>query len=88
MDIVQENMLGGTAAEALGLIVRSDPLQDSANGNKVVTNTKTILNLNTQAPAGLEDFPELTCTTGTLPGKYSIKIDPDAKGVVHPVPQA
>ena len=33
----------------------------------------------------MEDFPELTRTTGTLPGKYSIKIDPDAKGVVHPV---
>lgn len=36
-------------------------------------------------PAGLDDYPELTRTTGTLPGKYTIKIDPDAKGVVHPV---
>ena len=24
-------------------------------------------------------------TTGTLPGKYTIKIEPNAKGVVHPV---
>ena len=77
MDIVQENVLSGTAAEALGLIVQLDSLQDSANGKKVSTNT--------HAPVGLEDFPELTCTTGTLPGKFSIKIDPDANGVVHPV---
>ena len=36
-------------------------------------------------PAGLEEFPELTRTTGTMPGKYTIKLEPGAKGVVHPV---
>uniref|UniRef100_A0A8C5PPV9 Gypsy retrotransposon integrase-like protein 1 n=1 Tax=Leptobrachium leishanense TaxID=445787 RepID=A0A8C5PPV9_9ANUR len=36
-------------------------------------------------PVGLDDYPELTRTTGTLPGKYTIKIDPEAQGVVHPV---
>ncbi|XP_067656436.1 uncharacterized protein [Haliotis asinina] len=30
------------------------------------------------------DFPELVKTTGTLPGEYCIKLDPDARGVVHP----
>ena len=85
MDIVQENVLSGTTAEALGLIVRLDSLQDGANGDKVSTNTEATPSLSTHTPVGLEDFPELTRTTGTLPGKYSIKIDPDAKGVVHPV---
>ena len=32
---------------------------------------------------GLEQYPELKMTTGTLPGKYSLKIDPSAKPVVH-----
>ncbi|KAL2085061.1 hypothetical protein ACEWY4_020579 [Coilia grayii] len=36
-------------------------------------------------PAGLDDFPELSRTTGTLPGKYTIKLEPNARGVVHPV---
>ncbi|XP_041350871.1 uncharacterized protein K02A2.6-like [Gigantopelta aegis] len=30
-----------------------------------------------------EEFPELVRTTGTLPGKYKIKLQPGAKGVVH-----
>jgi hypothetical protein len=30
------------------------------------------------------DFPELIKTTGTLPGEYSITIDENAKGVIHP----
>ena len=30
------------------------------------------------------DFPELVKTTGTLPGEYSIKIEENAQGVVHP----
>lgn len=30
------------------------------------------------------DFPNLTKTTGTLPGEYLIKLDTNAKGVVHP----
>ena len=85
VDIVQENVLSGATAEALDLIVRLDSLQDGANGNKVSIVTETTPNLNTHRPVGLEDFPELTRTTGTLSGKYSIKIDPDAKGVVHTV---
>ena len=31
----------------------------------------------------LEDFPELKKTTGTLPGTYSLKIDPTVQPVVH-----
>ena len=31
------------------------------------------------------DFPDLIKTTGTLPGEYSIKIDENAIGVIHPV---
>ena len=31
------------------------------------------------------DFPDLIRTTGTLPGEHSIKINPNAKGVIHPV---
>lgn len=31
------------------------------------------------------DFPELVKTTGTLPREYSIKIEENAQGVVHPV---
>ena len=36
-----------------------------------------------KATAPQEEFPELVRTTGTLPGKYKIKLQPDAKGVVH-----
>lgn len=78
-------MLSGTTAEALGVIVRLDSLQDGARNNKVSTNTTAAPNQSACIPAGLEDCPELSRTTGTLPGKYSIKIDPDAEGVVHPV---
>lgn len=85
VDIVQESVLSGTTAEALGLIVRLDSLQDGARNNKVSTNTTAAPNQSACIPAGLEDCPELSRTTGTFPGKYSIKIDPDAEGVVHPV---
>lgn len=77
-------MLSGTTAEAPGLIVWLDSLQVGAKGNKVSTDTKVTPDLNTHTPVGLEFFPELARTTGTLPGKYNIKIDPDAKGVIHP----
>ena len=30
------------------------------------------------------DFPKLIKTTGMLPGEYSIKIDENAQGVIHP----
>ena len=42
-------------------------------------------NANEEVPPGLENFLDMTCTTGTLPGKYRIKVNPDTKGVVHPV---
>ena len=84
MDIAQENVLSGATAEALGLIIRLDSLQqEDVKKNKVSATNVTTLTPN--VPVGLRDFPELTRTTGTLPGKYTIKIDPDAKGVVHPV---
>ena len=67
VNLQQENIICGDAAEKLGLIHRvsastaeDDPLRQ------------------------LDDFPELVKTTGTLPGKYTIKLDPKAKGVVHP----
>lgn len=72
-------------ANALGLTVWLNSLPEGANGNKVSTNAKATVNLNTHTPVGLEDFPELAHTTHTLPGKYSIKIDPDAKGIVYPL---
>ena len=68
VDIEQENILSGDAAEALGLITRV-----WATGARE------------QPPIapGLEDFPEVAWTTGTLPGKYRIKIEEGAHGVVH-----
>jgi hypothetical protein len=33
--------------------------------------------------AQFEEFPDLVKTTGTLPGTYKIKIDSNAKGVIH-----
>ena len=67
LNLQQENIICGDAAEKLGLIHRvsastteDDPLRQ------------------------LNDFPELVKTTGTLPGEYTIKLDPKAKGVVHP----
>ena len=68
IDIQQENIISGETAEKLGLIVRL-----SANQ----------IDEPTQVPPELEEFPELTKTTGTLPGQYTIKLKPDAKGVVH-----
>ncbi|KAJ8377065.1 hypothetical protein SKAU_G00076480 [Synaphobranchus kaupii] len=82
IDIQQENVLSGKTAEALGLIVRLGSIQ---NASKVSTVYDASKKQSTHGPVGLEDFPELTRTTGTLPGKYTIKIDPDAKPVVNPV---
>ena len=83
VDIAQENVLSGATAEVLGLILRLDSLQDSSVVNKGNGHKNTVTNPN--APAGLQNFPALIRTTGTLPGKYTIKIDPEAKPVVHPV---
>ena len=82
LDIAQENVLSGASAEALGLIVRLDLLESDAERRY----TRNPDNTETQrVPAGLLEFPELTRTTGTMPGKYTIKLEPGAKGVVHPV---
>ena len=35
-------------------------------------------------PPELDDFPDLANVTGTLPGTYTIKIDPNAQGMIHP----
>ncbi|KAL2104348.1 hypothetical protein ACEWY4_001216 [Coilia grayii] len=57
LDIAQENVLSGATAEALGLIARLDLLGSAGAGGS----TECV-------PAGLDDFPELSHTTGTLPG--------------------
>ena len=71
VDIDQENVLSGNTAEALQLISRlaSIDTPPAAEGDQV--------------PEGLHEFPDLTQTTGTLPGTYTIKLGPNAKGVVH-----
>ena len=71
VDIDQENVLSGNTAEALQLISRlaSIGTPPAAEGDQV--------------PEGLHEFPDLTQTTGTLPGTYTIKLEPNAKGVVH-----
>ena len=33
----------------------------------------------------LDEFPDIVHTTGTLPGTYTIKLEPGAKGVIHSV---
>lgn len=83
VNITQESVLSGSTAGALGLIVRLDSLQQAAQTHK-----SSLAKDNTSAetaPESLSDFPELTRTTGTLPGKYTIKIEPNAKGIVHAV---
>ena len=71
VDNDQENVLSGDTAEALQLILRlaSIDTPPTAEGDQV--------------PEGLHEFPDLTQTTGTLPGTYTIKLEPNAKGVVH-----
>ena len=73
INIAQENVLNEATAEALGLIVCLHSLWSCTDDTEE------------EVPAELESFPDLVCTTGTLPGTYTIKIDPEAKGVVHPV---
>lgn len=82
MDISQENMLSGETAAVLGLVIRLDALQPTNLKDKGKCSSDAMETQN--VPAGLDDYPELAHTTGTLPGKYTIKIDPNAKGVVHP----
>lgn len=71
VDIDQENILSGNTTEAVQLISRRASV-DMASPTEV-----------DQVPEGLHEFPDLTQTTGTLPGTYTIKLEPNAKGVVH-----
>lgn len=83
VDIFQENVRTCATSEALGLVMRLDALQPTKKENNKTHSVHTTTKQN--VPAGVDDYSELTRTTGTLPGKYTIKLDPDAKGVVHPV---
>ena len=71
VDIDQENAISGNTAEALQLTSRlvSIDTPSTAAGDQV--------------PEGLHEFPDLTQTPGTLPGTYTIKLEPNAKSVVH-----
>ena len=71
VDIDQENILSGNTAEALQLISRLASV-DMPSAAEV-----------DQVPEGLHEFPDLTQTMGTLPGTYTIKLEANAKGVVH-----
>jgi predicted aspartyl protease len=70
VDLQQESVISGNLAEQLRLIHRINDVSSQAV---------------TQLPPEFCDFPELMRVTGTLPGTYTIKIDPSVKGVVHPV---
>ena len=71
VDVNQENVPSGNTAEALQLISRLASI-----GTPPATKGD-------QVPEGLHKFPDLTQTTGTLPGTYTIKLEPNAKGGVH-----
>lgn len=60
-------------AERLGLIARIS----SSQTNNQLPEENTV-------PPDLEDFSELAQTTGTLPGMYTIKLQSNTKGVIHP----
>lgn len=73
VNIVQESVLSDKTAEALGLIVRLDSLKEVSE----TQSTPVRDNAPTETlPKALGEFPELAQTTGTLPGKYTIKIEP------------
>lgn len=71
VDIEEENLISGNAAEAPQLISRPASVDtlSAAEGDQV--------------PKVVHEFPYLTQTTGTLPGTYTIKLEPNTKGVVH-----
>jgi hypothetical protein len=67
LDLDQENLISGDLARELGLVIRVHDL-DAVPDMSV----------------NLEDYEfDMTKTTGTLPGEYTIKLEPGAKGVVH-----
>ena len=72
VDLKQKNAISGDLAEELGLIQR-------------VSEVKTGPQTETKIPPEFEEFPDMAKTTGTLPGTYTIKIEPGTKGVAHPV---
>lgn len=81
-DIALESALSGTTAEVLGLIVCLDLLKSNTKKHDM----HNAGNAETQCvPPGFDEFPDRTRTTGTIPGKYIIKLEPGSKGVIHPV---
>jgi transposase InsO family protein len=73
VNVIQENVLSGQTAIALGLIARISSLDSHKPQN------------NPNVSQVSREFPELARNTGTLPGEYSIKLDDGAVGVVHAV---
>ncbi len=67
IDISQENIICGATAEILNLVRRINTVEEQSD----------------HIPEEFYDIPDLTTATGALPGEYTIKLDPTAKGVVH-----
>jgi hypothetical protein len=64
-----------------------DNEQDSVISGATAEKLSLIQRVNTiqsELPPELHDFPDIERNTGTLPGKYKIKIENGAKGVIHP----
>ena len=74
INIDQENVLLVEAAEQLGLITRLATVTKTA---KETPDSEDELKL------FWSEFLEISKNSGTLPGDYSIKLNPGAKGVVH-----
>lgn len=72
IDLDQECVNSGELAEKLGLIRRIHKVSDFKIENDRETEDLS------------RDLPELVKTTVTLPGEYEIKIEENAKGVIHP----
>ena len=68
IDIAQESVISGDMAEKLNLLRWIYKLIDAAIGELT----------------DVEDIPDLANCTRTLPGTYSIKVNPSVEGVIHP----